>query len=30
MFMNTHGVNTLQSNEFAVTLDGEAIDTILS
>jgi hypothetical protein len=30
MFMNTQGVNTLQSNEFAVTLDGEAIDTILS
>jgi T4-like virus tail tube protein gp19 len=30
MFMHMHGVNTLQSNEFAVTLDGEVIDSILS
>lgn len=28
--MNVPGSNTLQVNEFAVTLDGEAIDTILS
>jgi hypothetical protein len=28
--MNVSGSNTLQVNEFAVTLDGEAIDTVLS
>jgi hypothetical protein len=28
--MNVSGFNTLQENEFAVTLDGEPIDTILS
>jgi len=28
--MNTFGSNTLQANDFAVTLDGETIDTILS
>jgi T4-like virus tail tube protein gp19 len=28
--MNMPGVNTLQASEFAVTLDGEVIDTILS
>jgi len=28
--MNVSGGNTLQVNEFTVTLDGEAIDTILS
>lgn len=28
--MNVSGGNTLQANEFAVTLDGESIDTILS
>ncbi len=28
--MNTSGINTLQMNEFVVTLDGETIDTILS
>jgi len=28
--MNVSGGNTLQVNEFAVTLDGKAIDTILS
>jgi len=28
--MNVPGCNTLQSNEFAVTLDGEVIDSILS
>ena len=28
--MNVPGGNTLQVNEFAVTLDGEAIDTIMS
>ncbi len=28
--MNVPGSNTLQANEFAVTLDGEVIDSILS
>jgi len=28
--MNMSGINTLQANGFAVTLDGEVIDTILS
>jgi hypothetical protein len=28
--MNMSGINTLQANGFAVTLDGEAVDTILS
>jgi hypothetical protein len=28
--MNVPGCNTLQANEFAVTLDGEVIDSILS
>ena len=28
--MTTSGFNTLQANDFIVTLDGEAVDTILS
>lgn len=28
--MTTSGFNTLQANDFVVTLDGEAVDTILS
>jgi len=28
--MNVSGINTLQANEFAVTLEGETLDTVLS
>lgn len=28
--MNVSGINTLQANEFVVTLEGESLDTVLS